>query len=666
MANGRVPLASNQNAVNSPYRGLAPVGGKRTRAQTEVSRETIHGQPPTKRQVIDYTNDENTAPRTLTRQSQVLKDAELKFLSKRQSNRPPTPLETKLLAAKTVKIAQPQQQEEEVSPDSTRKTAESLDNIRQWQKHYKKAFPSFIFFFDNVPEDQHRKISRCLKELQAREERFFSRAVTHVITTRQVPSGKSTNTTCKDDRTISAHQKTIDPALLNRNHDGTLSGAQRRTTDLLDANLQSRIPYGNQSTDHRRQPDQNTDILFKAREWDQKIWALEKLQRILTTLFNTDTGEQPSLSLQRSQATTNLIGTQNKEADLERLLRNEKISGPADRDPTVAAPDQVQFRGYYIYIHDMDERYRPTMIRDYPKVSRKEDGKWPQLRVSGIGRCPWIEDASYTKRLLAEEKRQEAELARRKEAASAPRTRTRAAAADTDVTQTVLAERQANLRRSPRKMAIEEKAKPLDPPKVPASRHNSANSADSMPPLFGSAQVSKRGATRYIGGEPMASGVQQSNITSAIRSQAISSTAISSTAAGGRVGTSKELQTLKRKVLERGATVTSGSSHMNDIRAALNGDAPRNKRRAHDTLEDIREEGVDDEPRPRKAQPPRQVKKIVHKDPKPGYCENCRDKFEDFDEHCQSRKHRKFAVDTNNWTELDKLLAQLKRPRKDM
>lgn len=395
----------------------------------------------------------------------------------------------------------------------------------------------------------------------------------------------------------------------------------------------------NQPAEHRRQSEQNQNILYKAREWDQKIWALEKLLRILNTLFSNDTAEQPSANLPRSHATANLAGRQNKEADLERLLRNEKISGPADRDMTVAAPDQVQFRGYYIYIHDMDERYRPTMIRDYPKVAKKEDGKWPQLKVSGVGRCPWIEDHSYAKRVMAEERRQEAEQAKRKEAASAPRTRTRAAA-ESDVKQTVLAERQANLRRSPRKLAPEEKTKPLDPPKVPASRQNSAASADGMPPLFGSAQVSKRSQIRYIGGEPVASGVQPSNITSAIRSQAISSTAISSTAPGGRVGTSKELQTLKRKVLERGATVTSGSSYMNDVRAALNGDAPRaSKRKAKDALEDIREEGIDEEPRPRKAQPPRQVKKIVHKDPKPGYCENCRDKFEDFEEVRQVYEH---------------------------
>ncbi|KAF2227344.1 Dfp1/Him1, central region-domain-containing protein [Elsinoe ampelina] len=647
MMNGRIPLASNQNAINSPYRGLAPVGGKRTRAQTEVSRETITGQPPAKRQILDISNDENAGSRTLTRQSQQMKDAEAKMFARRQGVRQPTSLEARLLAVKGAKVPQVQEKED----DQTRKAAEGMDSVRQWQAHYKKAFRGFIFFFDNVPDETHKKISQCLRQLHSRESKFYSKEVTHVVTTRPIPTGDA-KTGSKDTYLEAAGQdqpqKTIDPALLNRNHVAPSAATQSRLAQ-------------DQSVVHRRLPDQTTDILHKARELNQKIWALEKLQRMLKALFTNDT-EQPAQQLSRSHATANLNDTAAKEADLERLLRNEKISGPADRDATVASADMVPFRGNFIYIHDLNERYRPTMIRDYPKPTKGQEGKWPQLRVSSFGRCPWIEDPHYAKRMMAEEKRKE-ELARKQEAASAPRTRTRAAA-EQDVTH-VLVERQANLRRSPRKAAPEEKTKPLDPPKVPASRQNSTISTDGMPPLFGSAQLTKRGHVRYIGGEPVASGVQPSNITSAIRSQAISSTAISSTAPGARVGTSKELQNLKRKVLERGATVTSGSSYMNDVRAALNGDAPRgSKRKAQDVLEDIREEGVDEDARPRKSQPPRQVKKIIHKDPKPGYCENCRDKFEDFDEHIQTRKHRKFALDNSNWTELDQLISKLRRPRK--
>lgn len=391
---------------------------------------------------------------------------------------------------------------------------------------------------------------------------------------------------------------------------------------------------------------QGNDILSKARELGIKVWALEKLQRMMMTMYNAETGEHPVYGqLTRSHAAPNLaVGRQAKDADLQQLLRNEKVTGPADRDMAVAPQDMCQFRGYYLYIHDMNESTRPVMIRDYPKVASKEDGKWPQFRLTSAGRCPFIEDTNHQRKLLMQEQRAAGDVQNRGATLDAPRTRSRAAPAP-ETHQSVLTERQPNVRRSPRKQAQTELAKPLDPPKAVPSRQNSA---DGMQPLFGSAQANMRGLPRFIGGEPVASGLQPSNVTSAIRSQIISSTAISSTAPGARVGTSKEIHALKRKVLERGASVTSGqtlgSSYMNDMRAAINGEgapAPRAaKRRAQEILGNIHEEpeGEESASRSRKVQHIR--KKIVQpKELKPGYCENCRDKFEDFDEVNTSLTH---------------------------
>lgn len=46
---------------------------------------------------------------------------------------------------------------------------------------------------------------------------------------------------------------------------------------------------------------------------------------------------------------------------------------------------------------------------------------------------------------------------------------------------------------------------------------------------------------------------------------------------------------------------------------------------------------------------------------KPGYCENCRIKFDDFSEHIVSRKHRKFALNVNHFKDLDTVLERLIR-----
>ncbi|ODV86398.1 hypothetical protein CANARDRAFT_27619 [[Candida] arabinofermentans NRRL YB-2248] len=44
------------------------------------------------------------------------------------------------------------------------------------------------------------------------------------------------------------------------------------------------------------------------------------------------------------------------------------------------------------------------------------------------------------------------------------------------------------------------------------------------------------------------------------------------------------------------------------------------------------------------------------KEMKPGYCENCRIKYEDFDEHILGDKHRSFAVNDQNFKDIDRLI----------
>lgn len=465
--------------------------------------------------------------------------------------------------------------------------------------------------------------------------------MTHVVTTRQIPS-ELTNTSPDDDQAASKR----DSAQTRAANAAALSQDQRKTTSLLDASLQRRVQTQSGHVQHdgdsRRGQPHSADILVKARELGIKIWALEKLQRVLNTMLQAETGEQ-GVTQDARPSTASRATVKPAKADLEQLLRNEKINGPADRDMTVAAQDMCTFRGCYIYVHDMDERTKPVMVRDYNKPVTKEQGKWPQFRLAGPGRCPFIEDPGHTKKLMEQERKAADDAKAQQEIAATRRTRATSAMQEDP---RASAESQANLRRSPRKIAQpDDRAKPLDPPKViPAKRsHETSTEEVQMPPLFGSAQVSRRGMPRTVGGEPVASGLQQSNITSAIRSQIVSSN-ISSTAPGfnRRIPDSKEVSALKRKVLERGASINSAqsvpSSYMNDMRAAINDDQqgppPRAaKRKAQETLGIVQEgdEHGQADTRRRKAAP---KKRSTEKEPKPGYCENCRDKFDDFDSVC--------------------------------
>ncbi|KAF2739702.1 hypothetical protein EJ04DRAFT_519354 [Polyplosphaeria fusca] len=602
MTNRRVPLSHIQNATNSPLRANA-AGGKRQRSHASEQRDLTYGQPPQKKQMVEP------------------EDAEARRSGLGRRSGAPNAFQKKLEAIREVKPATKQSEKPQGNSN--------IETIRQWQRHYRKMFPSFVFYFDDSMSPEVRsRMTRQAQTLGSQETNFFARNVTHVITTRPVPSDVDVTSSTTSSSNIK----------------GTVNPSQLETKkSVFDVALQK--------------TSSKQDVLRQAREWGIKIWPAEKLQRMLDTMFNTDTGEQAPQMPARHSANASQKRTF-PQADLLTLLQNEKLNGPLDRDHSVATQDMIQLRGFYIYIHDMDEVTRPVMVREYPKVAKKEEGKWPQFRLTGHGKCPFVEDPHHVRK-----QQQEQESLRAATKASGV-TRTRAATAVED--RRALGENN-NLARRATTQAVKQEdddSKPLDPPKmVPVKRSNT----DGMPPMFGSAQASIRQMPRFAGGEPVASGIQPSNVTSAIRSQMISSTAA---APGARAGHSKEVNQLKRKVLEKNNSAPSAnsghSSVMNDMRAALNQESAQPtraaKRKAQESLGLIREDLTqsEEEKQLRKATAARR-RKMAEKELKPGYCENCRDKFNDFDEHVVSRKHRKFAATAENWADLDNLLAQLVR-----
>lgn len=655
MTSRRVPLANVPNATNSPYRPNTATATKRSRSHASEQRDSTYaGQPPAKKQFFEENDTEARRQALLKKAGQTQTSA----------------VQKKLEAARDAKSGQkPVDRPLKVAQDN-------YDTIRQWQKHYRKVFPQYVFYFENIPADARTRATKQILALGAREEKFFSKSVTHVVTTRQIPPEQPSSSSV-DSRTTSSNAvatqdengqlRTINPSLLDRSTES--QGARTRLALELAAARKPGISTQGifQDGETRTRSSHNGDILIKAREMGMKIWALEKLERILNTMFNTDTGEQPPAY--NTRGSTAVHASKTRGADLSQLLKNEKVNGPADRDLAVSTKDMAHFRGYYVYVHCMNEKYRPVIMRDYPRVSAKEDGKWPQFRLTAPGRCPFVEDPAHLRKLQMQDQQKTTQQRAERAASAAPRTRSASAALEaakqnvpkTEARRALTENNNVARRGSTTEQSTDTVlAKPLEPPKlIPAKRRE----PDGMPPLFGSAQASLRAMPRYAGGEPIASGVQPSNITSAIKSQMISSTAA---APGARAGTSKELHQLSRKVLEKNSAPNSTtSSYMTDIRAAINGDrAPTRaaKQKAQETITGARD-GTEE---PEKQNGRRVIvstgKKSIEKELKPGYCENCREKFDDFDTHVVGRKHRKFATTADNWTELDNLLGQLKRP----
>ena len=51
------------------------------------------------------------------------------------------------------------------------------------------------------------------------------------------------------------------------------------------------------------------------------------------------------------------------------------------------------------------------------------------------------------------------------------------------------------------------------------------------------------------------------------------------------------------------------------------------------------------------------------KEARPWYCENCRVKYDHFDDHVVSNRHRNFACDDSNFKEIDELIGTLRESR---
>lgn len=136
MANRRVPLANLQHAANSPLR--APqASGKRHRSNASEQRDLAYGQPAAKKHIIEVDDAD-------ARRSGLI----------RRSGAPTTALTRKLQEVRGELKAVPKHVER------TQRTTNDLEQIRQWQRHYRKLFPGFVFYFESIPEEVKYRMIR--------------------------------------------------------------------------------------------------------------------------------------------------------------------------------------------------------------------------------------------------------------------------------------------------------------------------------------------------------------------------------------------------------------------------------------------------------------------------------------------------------------------------
>ena len=446
-----------------------------------------------------------------------------------------------------------------------------------------------------------------------RQEAFFSIDVTHVVSGRPIPAERSDAQDIHVDPVHEEHEpeeqpQTINPSLLDIDRRVT---ARRKLFEFKAAPMRH-----NQLDDptKRARGSRNNDVLHKAREMGKKIWSLDKFHTMLSVLLETDSSQTTSVSRPYSQSKST------HEPDLTQMLRNERINGPSDRDPTAVNRELNYFKGPYIYIWDMDEKLKPIMVREYPKVANKSDGEWPQFRSVGNGRCPFVEEVDVPDRERRRNREQEKARAAKQETVPVLKPPPEATRPKPVIGKRTLTEMEDghNRARAAAPAEVFNPAKTTLPKQVETRAEN--------------AFISRAPGGRLFAGEPVASGLQASNVTSAIRSQMISST---SGLNGAKAGTSKEIHGLQRKVLQKAVPGVPGPGASSRRTAELSMDAAssRSASLSRQTSKTTRAQDEDSqrlaEGKEAKSQAPPLKSK---KDLKPGYCENCQAKFRDFDE----------------------------------
>jgi regulatory subunit for Cdc7p protein kinase len=159
----RAPLASIPNATNSPHRALLH-STKRSRAQANIAQQ--ENEPAQKRQMVE--KDTPNVPPATPRRKITASTVEGRVFEKGSTNGQPTAFQRKLVAARERGMPLKETKTNE-GP-----TPQNLETIRQWQKHYRKVFPEYTFYFESIPDDLKARFSRQIANLGAVCSALFS------------------------------------------------------------------------------------------------------------------------------------------------------------------------------------------------------------------------------------------------------------------------------------------------------------------------------------------------------------------------------------------------------------------------------------------------------------------------------------------------------------
>ncbi|KAK0212983.1 Dfp1/Him1, central region-domain-containing protein [Desarmillaria ectypa] len=366
-------------------------------------------------------------------------------------------------------------------------------------------------------------------------------------------------------------------------------------------------------------------LITKAMEWKMKTWSTAKLDSVLSRCLEVPmlTGSNPSRTINVPQP----MNPFQPHRSLARLLQSERVHGSAERDPTQKRHDFTYFsRGsYWVLVEDMQQELATIAAHEYEVTKGRDSsikGSWPVAHCHPHARGPFIPFDDREKRRWERTRREEME------------------------------QQDEQAREQKKKLlcleAMKRKARAQVHSKGPGDLRRSASmnnlhrrgilDEQEFGEALGNDNIDSVNASGYLGsGAYVAASGNSVSITSTTGTTSTTGSSHSRplppslrAQIGNEVITSRKLVSVAK---DGDGKSTMGPPAYIPTRSGL-----RKSRSTNSLRLPKREEGS-----------------------KPGYCESCRMKFDDFKAHVKTKKHDKYANNAANFSSLDFVLSRVRR-----
>lgn len=343
------------------------------------------------------------------------------------------------------------------------------------------------------------------------------------------------------------------------------------------------------------------DIFHDATALKIKVWDFDKVFRFLKNLGVSDSTSQESTG------------------NLSHLLKEEKIFGSTDRDPNARRDDLYYLEKNFVYVYDLSQAVRPIIIREWHNDS------YPAFHLTLDGKCPFVPDTSDNLERKKLRRYQKFEATKEyRELLKKVSNMISSAKGELLLSNTTFTATSTSS--DPQRDA----GTGIDLGDGNEEKHDPTTEIDEL-----------SGQDPYEFRPPAAFSRNSSVLDPSNNS--ISTSKFYDVAASGFNGASNAVQFSMDSTLN--SVAIQQNQQGNGLGPAMSQIMSKNlnnlKRRIFMKRQSTKED----------------AKKEVES--KPGYCENCRVKYDHFDDHIASNRHRNFACNDKNFKDIDELIETL-------